>query len=62
MSKVTVYLAVGGAVSVDIDAEDPASELASQMATGFVTFETDKATLLVNRDHIVRVDIPREPA
>lgn len=57
---VTIFLAGGGHLSIqDFDADaalDLRSELSSEHPLPFLTFDMDGATVLVNRDHIVRID------
>lgn len=56
--KVTVYLSDGGSLDADFDAES-VMDLRDDVANGserFLTFDLDGATVVVNRDHIVRVD------
>lgn len=56
--KVTIFLSDGGQLNIDDFDAESAMDLAAMLPEQqFHTFEMDGATVIVNRDHIVRVDL-----
>ena len=56
--RVTVHLSDGATLDIEDFDADTALDLTEGLEDQrFLTFEMDAATVLVNRDHIVRLDI-----
>lgn len=54
--RLTIYLSDGGELDIaDFDAAT-ALDLRDGLVEPFLTFDMDGSTVLVNRDHIVRID------
>lgn len=55
--RVKIYLSDGGHLTIEDFDPESALDLRDEIkAQRFLTFDMDGATVLVNRDHVVRID------